>query len=323
MGTDSMKAIAAALAGIAMASTPSLAADLFGPAPPITYPDQDSPQAEVGSNWYIRGDIGAGLDTVPTMTFSGISIPPQGTASVPISGDSGVSQFTRNFLADVGIGYRFNNYFRADATYEYRNGPGGSNTTEVICPYGAYGMTSQTTPPILLGYLYNPTNTCDGVLTVKQHSNMGLANGYWDIGTWWGFTPYLGAGAGVNIASTSGSLGFFETANGQPYAANLSPTGNFPQIWVNSAGVPITPQPNIAFTQQNWNRTIQSTKYSFALALMAGVGIQLTPSATLDIGYRYLNTGASTIYVTSPAAASLKNSDVSQEIRVGIRYMAN
>ena len=54
-----------------------------------------------------------------------------------------------------------------------------------------------------------------------------------------------------------------------------------------------------------------------------GFGYQLTPSATLDIGYRYLNTGATTLYVTSPAAATIKNTNVSQEIKVGIRYMAN
>ena len=88
-------------------------------------------------------------------------------------------------------------------------------------------------------------------------------------------------------------------------------------------GAPVSPQPNIAFNNQNWNRTIQSTKYSFALALMAGIGVQLSPSATLDIGYRYLNTGASTLYVSGPSGASLKNSNVSQELRIGIRYMAD
>lgn len=329
MGNESMKAIAAAaLAGIAMASTPSLAADLFGTAaPPIVYPDQNGQTAEVGSNWYIRGDLGAGLDTVPEVTFSTLSIPPSGDPTAPLSGNSGSSQLSRDLLADVGVGYRFNNYFRADATYEYRNGPSGGSNTTVICPYGAYGLTAQNPNAngilIEYGYLYNPSNTCNGVLTIKQHNNMFLGNGYVDLGTYWGITPYVGAGAGLNVLSTSGSLAFFETAGGQTYAANLTPSGTFPQIWVNSAGQPISPQPNIAFTQQNWNREVQSVKYSIALALMAGFGVQLTPSATLDIGYRYLNTGASTLYITSPAAASLKDSNVSQEIRVGVRYMVD
>jgi opacity protein-like surface antigen len=325
-----MKAIAAAaLAGIAMASTPSLAADLFGTAaPPMSFPAENGPTAEVGSNWYIRGDIGAGLDTVPAVTFSTISIPPQGDASTPLSGNSGASQLSRNFLADVaifvgGVGYRFNNYFRVDATYEYRNGPGGTSTTTVVCPYSANGVFDQLNTTIEYGYLYNTSNTCDGDLELKQHNNMVLGNAYVDLGTYWGITPYVGAAAGVNVTSTSGSLAFFETANGQPYAANLTPTGTYPQQWVTLAGTPLSPQPNIAFTNQNWNRTIQSTKYSFALALMAGFGVALTPSATLDIGYRYLNTGASTLYISNPLGASLKNSNVSQEIRIGIRYMAD
>jgi opacity protein-like surface antigen len=319
-----MKAIvAAALAGVALASTPSLAADLFGTAPPVvSYPAENGPTVEVGSNWYIRGDIGAGLDSAPTVTFSTLSIPPQGDPSTPLSPNFGTQQFSRNFLADIGLGYRFNNFFRADATYEYRNGPGGSTTATVICPYGAYGMTNQA-GTVEYGYLYNPSNTCDGDLNVKQHNNMFLANGYFDVGTFWGITPYVGAGAGVNIATTSGSLAFFETANGQPYAANLSPTGTYPQIWIDAYGNVINPQPKIAFTTQDWNRTIQSTKYSIAVALMAGFGFQLTPSATLDIGYRYLNTGATTLDLTGPAAPSLKSSNVSQEFRIGIRYMAD
>ena len=318
-----MKAIAAALAGIALASTPSLAADLFGTAPPVvSYPAENGPMVEVGSNWYIRGDIGAGLDSAPTVTFSTLSIPPQGDASTPLSPNFGARQFSRNFLVDVGVGYRFNNFFRADATYEYRYGPGDSSTTTVICPYGAYGLTNQA-GTIEYGYLYNASNTCDGDLTLNQHNNMFLANGYIDVGTFWGITPYVGAGAGLNIATTSGSLAFFETANGQPYAANLSPTGTYPQLWVDQYGNVINPQPKIAFTTQNWNRTIQSTKYSIAVALMAGFGFQLTPSATLDIGYRYLNTGMTTLNLTGPTAPSLKSSNVSQEIRIGIRYMAD
>ncbi len=318
-----MKTIAAALAGIALASTPSLAADLFGAPPPMSYPIEGSPTAEVGSNWYLRGDIGGGLDSAPAMTFSSLSVPPQGDLSTPVSPSFGASQFSRNFLADVGVGYRFNNYFRLDATYEYRNGPGGASTTTVVCPYSANGVFDQLDTTIEYGYLYNTSNTCDGDLTLNQHNNMMLGNAYFDLGTFWGVTPYVGAGAGVNVLSTSGSLAFFETANGQPYAANLSPNGTFPQQWVTIAGQPLNPQPQIAFTTQNWNRTIQSTKYSVAVALMAGFGIQMSPSATLDIGYRYLNTGATTIAVSGPSAANLKNSSVSQEIRIGIRYMAD
>jgi opacity protein-like surface antigen len=54
---------------------------------------------------------------------------------------------------------------------------------------------------------------------------------------------------------------------------------------------------------------------------MAGFGIQLTPSATLDIGYRYLNTGTSNVLLNPSTGTFLKQTNSSQQIRVGIRYM--
>ncbi len=136
-----MKAVAAALAGIVIATTPSLAADLFGSAPPpLEAPEP--PMVEVGSNWYIRGDIGASLDSLPSVTFSSISAPPQGGPSTAFS-SSGNKNWADDFSADIGVGYRVNNYFRLEAMYEYRNGFSGSSSATVVCPYGAYGVQAQ------------------------------------------------------------------------------------------------------------------------------------------------------------------------------------
>ena len=60
-----------------------------------------------------------------------------------------------------------------------------------------------------------------------------------------------------------------------------------------------------------------------AWALMAGLGFQLSPSVTLDVGYRYLNAGTNTLAVTPQTGASVKIPNVSQDVRVGIRLMAN
>jgi opacity protein-like surface antigen len=150
-----------------------------------------------------------------------------------------------------------------------------------------------------------------------------LVNGYIDLGTYWGITPYVGAGGGLNVNRISGSLNYFQTSDGTPYRGDLSPTGSYPQIWVNAAGVPISPQPNIAFAKQNWDRNIASTKYSMAWDLMAGVGIQISPSATLDIGYRYFNTGARNTILNPETGTVMKQSATSQDIRIGIRYMAD
>ena len=49
----------------------------------------------------------------------------------------------------------------------------------------------------------------------------------------------------------------------------------------------------------------------------------MSPSATLDIGYRYLNTGHDDRRSPARRPRTLKNSNVSQDIRIGIRYMAD
>ena len=68
----------------------------------------------------------------------------------------------------------------------------------------------------------------------------------------------------------------------------------------------------VAFGLLNWNRNFTSTKFSFAGALMAGFGYQLTPSATLDIGYRFVDLDLSGA-----------THNTAQQLTVGVRYMLN
>jgi opacity protein-like surface antigen len=270
------KFAAAALAGLAGASTPTQAADLFGTAPPPMSEAADNPMVEIGSNWYIRGDVGASLENVPSLSF-----PPDATPQ-PGSSGKGILPFTSrvgagypDFTADVGFGYRINNYFRAEATYEYWNGNGGTNTNTYFCP---------TKPSAF--------STCNGALDIRQRNSTLLASAYADLGTFWGVTPYLGAGVGANANMTSGSISYIENVTG-------------------------TVDPD------SWNRSLSNTKFSFAWALMAGFGIQISPSATVDIGYKYLNAGTVSTPITNAVGSVVKESNASQEFRIGIRYMLN
>ena len=316
-----MKVLLSLACAAAIVVAPASAADLLGTSPPLTLPATQGPLAyEVGSNWYVRGDLGISFDVAPTVSLAAISAPPPGFAGSPLPVYSGQNIHATDFSGGVGAGYRFNNYLRFDGTWDYRTGPGGSKSTSVVCPYALTGLTSQAPPNPLLGYLYNPTNTCIGSANINQHNNTFLANAYVDLGTYYGFTPYVGGGAGFNINTMSGSLNFNETANGQPYAADLTPTGTYPQLWITQFGNVINPQPNIAFAPQNWNRSFSSTTYSFAWALSAGLGYQLTPSATLDVGYRYLNSGAITNLINPQTGMTVKQNNWSQQIRVGLRY---
>jgi len=307
-----------ALAGMAAAGE-AAAADLFGAAPPVTYPaTKAATLVEAGSNWYIRGDVGVSLDNAPSISIAGVSTPPPGYLGSTFTG--GTTGYSTDFAGGVGFGYRFNDYLRLDATWEYRNGPSRNRSLAAICPYGLVGINDPNTGA-RAGFLYDTTNTCVGSLALRQHNNTVLANAYVDLGTYSGFTPYVGGGLGLNVNSMQASSNFSETANGLGYAADLSPFAPYPPVWVNAAGQPIAPQPAIAFAPQNWNRTIESTKYNFAFALAAGVGFQLNPSATLDVGYRYLNAGTSTLLINPQTGLSVRQRNDSQEIRAGVRYV--
>jgi opacity protein-like surface antigen len=315
------KIYAAVLGGLILAPAHGLAADLGA------FPDSGSggqPLVEIGTGWYIRGDIGASIDRTPTLSFDPNSLTAPPPAS--IAPTNGRDSTTTNFVGGLGFGYKFNSYIRTDATFDYHSGTGFSSTTPgIICPYQAAGLTSQTqngiSGPILYGYVYNPNETCNAAFQLKQQDYTGLVNGYLDLFTYWGVTPYVGAGAGLNIQNTSGTLTYAKSSDGSPYRADLTATGTYPQLWVNSAGTVLNPQPKIAFAPQNWDRSFKSTKYSMAIALMGGIGIALTPNATLDLSYRYLDLGSSTYVMNPQTGATASQRNTSQEVRVGIRYI--
>jgi opacity protein-like surface antigen len=311
-----------ACAGLTAAAWPASAADLFGTAPPLTMPATQTPTMfEVGSNWYLRGDLGISFEDAPTISLSSISTPPPGLLGAPFTTSAGTNWSTTNFTGGLGFGYRFNNYLRFDATWDYLSGPGGTRNTAVICPYAPTTGVYSATTGLPAGNLHNTSDTCDASTNVRQYHNAFLANAYVDLGTYSGFTPYIGGGLGLNMNDLQGSLNTYQTNDGQPYIPDLAPAAGFPQIWVNPQGQPLSPQPNIAFGQQFWNRSISSTTYTFAWALAAGFGLQLNPSTTLDIGYRYLNGGTVNTLINPQTGLTIKQNNTSHQLRVGIRYV--
>ncbi|MEI8144152.1 MAG: outer membrane beta-barrel protein [Alphaproteobacteria bacterium] len=149
------------------------------------------------------------------------------------------------------------------------------------------------------------TNVYNGSL----RSVVGLVNGYVDLGTFCAFgclTPFLGAGVGVaNHTMSVSDTGVNLFANGTTGA----PLGGYGS----------------------------STRSSFAFALMAGLGYQVSRNATLEIGYRYLNMGQGPVvrfrdpstgqFYSNPAtggstAVRFGTLDA-HEIRVGMRWNLN
>ena len=85
-------------------------------------------------------------------------------------------------MIDFGVGYRFNPWFRMDGPLEYRR---GANLQSL------YTLTDPVNPTF-----GGPTQFAD-VYRANVSSFVGLANGYVNLGTWHGVSPFVGAGVGL------------------------------------------------------------------------------------------------------------------------------
>ena len=135
----------AALFGLA---STALAADLLPP-PPVDLPP---PPAMSGgadySGWYLRGDVGIGLNRAPT----GLATSPNPLLNAGAAGAFLSANATDTFnnpslsessLYDVGIGYQYNNWLRGDVTVELRGGAHFQALEVVNDPTFPGGTTAQ------------------------------------------------------------------------------------------------------------------------------------------------------------------------------------
>lgn len=166
-------------AGVAAAAcVQAVAADYD---PPI-FVDQPSAEeyvpVEVGSGWYLRGDIGYAvstkMDNVRYRTFDALS-------STYSDASFSSSDLDTDFNGGIGFGYRFTDYLRADLTLDMFKGDfEGTTSADFACPGELVGTGCRTED------------------STSFYSTNVMANGYVDLGTYASFTPYLGAGIGVS-----------------------------------------------------------------------------------------------------------------------------
>jgi opacity protein-like surface antigen len=206
--------LATAAAVSAIISNAANAADL---PPPVVV----QPVVEFGG-WYLRGDIGMSnqevknLDNALFATAPGLTWLDKGSFdSAPILG--------------LGFGYKFNDWFRMDATGEYR----GKSTFRALDSYGG------AVP-----------GTNDYIVTKSEW--LALVNAYLDLGTWWCITPFVGAGVGAANVKLSGFRDVNVPNNGVAYAADDS-KWNF--AWALHAGLAyqVTPGFTVEFSYRYLN----------------------------------------------------------------------
>ena len=260
-----MRRITVALAGLIASGLASLAsaADLpLPPAPPL----EPVIAADFGG-WYIRGDIGGGFAQIRTQSSTFDTVVPDYQLHKKSLSDS--------FLWGVGGGYQFNSWFRADVTGEWRNVQGYRSLASFRDTFGI-GCAGGRCGDAYFGKLYNNATF--------------MANGYFDLGTWYGITPYVGAGLGT------ANLRFGRT---QDFGVDPAAAGY-----------------GVARVHSNWG---------MAWALMAGFSYMITPNLLLDVGYRYIDqgnvTGAPINCTAGCSHERIKVHVASNDVRVGLRWL--
>lgn len=253
--------IAALLASVA---APAFAADLYVP--------QEEPVPVAVGGWYLRGHIG-----MSNQRFSGLESSLYDTAIDYGWHDEG--GFDSAPIFGGGIGYQFNDFLRGDLTVEYRGGSQFHALDWVT--YDVAGVPTTTTNDF----------------RAKKSEWLFLANAYADVGTFYGITPYLGAGIGTSRNTISQFRDINIINNGGAYASDKS-------------------------------------RWDFAWALHAGLGIQATERMTVDLGYSFVNLGdgqTGTLFNDDPTQPFPPvgnkgfrfNNLTSHDLKLGVRYSLN
>ena len=259
-----MKALLLSMVGLAGLSVSAMAADLVEP---IYQEVPEIVPVEIGSGWYLRGDVSYDFKS----DFDG-SYDTNGGCP----GGCGPASYSTNDYDDwsiddganvgLGLGYQFTDYFRGDLTAHYWSADVHGRNASDACGTNCY-------------------STEEGKVTAWEL----MANAYVDLGTFAGFTPYVGGGVGgVHLSYDD-------------FASNNYGVGGFTDSDT-LAGV------------DSWR---------FAYALMAGVSYDLTQALKLDVGYRYLNIDDGEMFGANAAGGVVGGSDNGFDrhtIQAGLRY---
>ncbi|MCP4317934.1 MAG: porin family protein [Hyphomicrobiales bacterium] len=245
--------IAALLLG---GSGAALSADLdniiYAPQLPRTQP------VEVGNGWYLRGDVGYNFSTDGSATsFRTFDV----TTLAYDTQNYATSSFDSDVTFGFGVGYQLNEWFRAEALATYQNGTFN-------------GTSASTTLPCTGGVTDTGCNTAGSA----DFTAYGLmANGYVDLGTYSGFTPYVGAGAGYTLVDYENYNATEACVDGLVACATFAP---FATTHVG---------------EKTWR---------FTYALMAGIAHEFTRNLKADLGYKYTNVDGGDTYAFDTTSAT-------------------
>jgi len=301
-----LRSMTFAAAVAAVATVGAHAADMdFPNAPPSLTPEVP---VELGTGWYLRGDVGYAREQMPELSVNAMPAPAGAQLLSSVGSKNGWS-------AGLGFGYKFNSWLRTDFTYERRNTVKADSTSaQFDCQNQLVGLDDAAPPhdPVAIGVLYNK---CTAAQKASLSRSVALANFYIDLGNWSGVTPYVGAGVGFVYGATNATYNWYNASDGSYYNPTLTLPSGYPLTYIHyDSNFNQIPGQPVNFGPQSRLQVTSQQKYGFAWALMAGFSYDISSHMKLDINYRYLNMGA---WTTPTLSTIAKSSDV----RVGVRYM--
>lgn len=178
----SVKSLLAAGAA-SLISSMAFAADMPIAAPPPMYAPV-APPSDFGG-WYLRGDIGMTNQSMKSLHSATIDYD---NTNLPGALQNHGFGFDSSPLFGLGVGYQFNNWFRADVTGEYRSKANFHGSQSI--PQGTFTAF--------------PNFASADNYSGSKSEWVVMANAYVDLGTWWCVTPFVGAGVGAAYNRISG-----------------------------------------------------------------------------------------------------------------------
>ena len=276
--------------------------------------------AELGSGWYIRGELGLNLDGLQDVSIYGN----------PVTSIYHDNNYTDKIHFYGAVGYRLNSFLRVES------GLGRLAGTDYSTSQLMYEDPTGLDPnPLAVGP--DDPNPCNGWGTfvgvdpdgneytyidddfitncinqdsVRYDITYAMTHVYADLGNWHGFSPFVGAGVGIGRLSWREEL---DSVLCVPQSADVREEG------CRAYGVADQPGPNEPYTQPG--TVTEGVDYRLGFALTAGLGYAITPNTTVELAYRYMNFGTSLLSTTGTTGTGLSASGYgTHQVNLGLRY---
>jgi opacity protein-like surface antigen len=256
---------------------------------------------EIGSGWYIRGDIGVNLGGR------------HNSDQYDLSPVNYTNSYRDALNIGAGFGYRFNDMFRADATIDHIFDSSFSST-QLVAPIGpclgrGEYIDLATGTPYFGPYAISNCLRGD---KATYTTNLFMANLYTDLATVSGFTPFVGAGIGMARISWTQETNSITCV---PVDPTLHREGCL------AGGTVAQPPLNSVYTEPGIVNN--GTDWRVAYSLTAGVAYQLSKNLLLDTSYRFTSIGGGTgsiPYGPTPGSSIAQDGFGLHQVKMGLRY---